>query len=75
MRNNRAPRQSPFVPRLIRPRDARRYLGMDKNRFNHEVRPGLKSVIVTNSMRGQTTTSGAMDARGKNPKGASHRTW
>jgi hypothetical protein len=30
---------SAIAPRLIRLRDAPRYLGMDKNRFNREVRP------------------------------------
>ena len=28
-------------PRLIRLRDAPAYLGMDKNRFNSEVRPSI----------------------------------
>lgn len=28
-------------PRLIRLKDASKYLGMDKNRFNREVRPRL----------------------------------
>src|SRR5208283_2518834 len=28
-----------LAPRLLRLRDAPRYLGMDKNRFNREVRP------------------------------------
>jgi len=31
----------PILPRLIRLRDASPYLGMDKNRFNKEVRPYL----------------------------------
>ena len=30
---------APFLPRFIRLRDAPSYLGMDKNRFNREVRP------------------------------------
>jgi hypothetical protein len=29
------------APRFVRLRDAPRYLGMDKNRFNRDVRPGL----------------------------------
>ena len=29
------------LPRVIRLRDAARYLGMDRNRFNREVRPSL----------------------------------
>jgi hypothetical protein len=33
-------------PRLIRLRDAPRYLGMDKNRFNREVRPHIISVPI-----------------------------
>jgi hypothetical protein len=36
----------PLVPRLIRLRDAPHYLGMDKNRFNSEVRPRLKFVPI-----------------------------
>lgn len=31
----------PLAPRFIRLRDAPHYLGMDKNRFNREVRPQL----------------------------------
>lgn len=33
-----------IAPRLIRMRDAPAYLGMDKNRFNSEVRPYLTEV-------------------------------
>ena len=33
-------------PRLIRFRDAPRYLGMDRNRFNNEVRPHLTVVPI-----------------------------
>lgn len=39
-------RTSPLLPRFIRLRDAPFYLGMDKNRFNHEVRPGLTSIPI-----------------------------
>jgi hypothetical protein len=35
-----------LLPRLIRLRDAPRYLGMDKNRFNREVRPRVKFVQI-----------------------------
>jgi hypothetical protein len=35
-----------FVPRFLRLRDAPRYLGMDKNRFNREVRPSVLAVRV-----------------------------
>ncbi len=35
-----------MLPRLIRFRDAPRYLGMDRNRFNTEVRPYLTEVPV-----------------------------
>jgi hypothetical protein len=35
-----------IVPRLIRLRDAPRYLGMDKNRFNREVRPFLTEIRI-----------------------------
>ncbi len=33
-------------PRLIRLRDAPTYLGMDKNRFNNEVRPLLTAIPI-----------------------------
>lgn len=33
-----------LMPRLIRMRDAPGYLGMDKNRFNSEVRPQLTEI-------------------------------
>ena len=33
-------------PRLLRLRDAPSYLGMDRNRFNQEVRPHLRSVPI-----------------------------
>jgi hypothetical protein len=35
-----------ILPRLIRLRDASRYLGMDPNRFNTEVRPQLIEVPI-----------------------------
>ncbi|MGO9568544.1 MAG: hypothetical protein ACLP5H_13480 [Desulfomonilaceae bacterium] len=35
-----------LLPRQIRLRDAPRYLGMDKNRFNAEVRPYLTEIPV-----------------------------
>jgi hypothetical protein len=38
--------RSSIVPRLIRLRDAPAYLGMDKNRFNREVRPHLIVVPI-----------------------------
>lgn len=34
------------LPRFIRYRDAPSYLGMDKNRFDEEVRPGLIEVPI-----------------------------
>jgi hypothetical protein len=34
----------PFLPRFIRLRDAPSDLGMDKNRFNREVRPLLSAI-------------------------------
>ena len=33
-------------PRLIRLRDAPKYLGMDRNRFNNEVRPYLVTLKI-----------------------------
>ena len=42
-----AQRPAPDIaPRLVRFRDAPRYLGMDRNRFNAEVRPYLTEVPV-----------------------------
>ncbi len=35
-----------IVPRLIRLRDAPRYLGMDKNRFNRDVRPRVIAIRI-----------------------------
>jgi len=35
-----------ILPRLIRLRDAPTYLGMDKNRFNAEVRPYLVEIPI-----------------------------
>jgi hypothetical protein len=35
-----------FAPRLLRLRDAPRYLGMDKNRFNREVRPWVTVIPI-----------------------------
>jgi hypothetical protein len=34
------------VPRFIRLRDAPRFFGMDKNRFNREVRPHLTEIRI-----------------------------
>ena len=39
-------RLGPLMPRLIRFRDAPRYLGMDRNRFNAEVRPSLTEIPI-----------------------------
>jgi hypothetical protein len=35
-----------IIPRLLRMKDAPSYLGMDKNRFNTEVRPFLISIPI-----------------------------
>ncbi|MGH8196365.1 MAG: hypothetical protein ACREQ8_18515 [Woeseiaceae bacterium] len=35
-----------FLPRLLRFRDAPRYLGMDRNRFNAEVRPYVTNIPI-----------------------------
>ena len=40
------PRHLHVLPRLIRLRDAPGYLGMDRNRFNAEVRPELTEVSI-----------------------------
>ncbi len=39
-------RSSTLLPRIIRFRDAPGYLGMDRNRFNAEVRPFLTEVPI-----------------------------
>jgi hypothetical protein len=39
-------RVTPLQPRLIRFRDAPYYLGMDRNRFNAEVRPSLTEIPI-----------------------------
>jgi len=39
-------RMPPLQPRLIRFRDAPGYLGMDRNRFNAEVRPALTEIPI-----------------------------
>jgi hypothetical protein len=35
-----------LLPRLVRFRDAPAYLGMDRNRFNREVRPNLTNIPI-----------------------------
>ena len=35
-----------FAPRVIRLKEASKYLGMDKNRFNAEVRPHLVEIPI-----------------------------
>ncbi len=35
-----------FQPRVIRAKDAHIYLGMDRNRFNHEVKPHLVAIPI-----------------------------
>ncbi len=35
-----------LLPRLVRLRDAPAYLGMDRNRFNREVRPRLTNIPI-----------------------------
>ncbi|MEW8693024.1 MAG: hypothetical protein AB2535_18460 [Candidatus Thiodiazotropha endolucinida] len=36
----------PILPRLLRLRDAPTYLGMDRNRFNAEVRPDVTEIRI-----------------------------
>jgi hypothetical protein len=45
-RTSRLAKSSPFLPRFIRLRDAPSYLGMDKNRFNRDVRPRLSAIPI-----------------------------
>ena len=41
-----AEEQQRLLPRIIRFRDAPFYLGMDRNRFNREVRPQLTQIPI-----------------------------
>ena len=66
MTESRARPASDIAPRIVRFRDAPRYLGMDRNRFNAEVRPQLTEVpigkqvsIGLNSTHGSRTISPA----------------
>jgi hypothetical protein len=43
---NKSRRQHAFPPRIIRHRDAPDYLGMDRNRFDAEVRPHLTEIPI-----------------------------
>ena len=45
-RTSRLAKSSAFLPRFIRLRDAPSYLGMDKNRFNRDVRPCLSAIPI-----------------------------
>jgi hypothetical protein len=40
------PKPPRLLPRFIRMRDAPAYLGMDKNRFNRDVRPQLAAIPI-----------------------------
>jgi hypothetical protein len=40
------PKPPRLLPRFIRMRDAPSYLGMDKNRFNRDVRPLLSAIPI-----------------------------
>jgi hypothetical protein len=44
--STREERPSALLPRILRFRDAPRYLGMDRNRFNAEVRPHLTEIPI-----------------------------
>jgi hypothetical protein len=72
---------APFQPRFIRLRDAPCYLGMDKNRFNREVRPSSprspsarreSPSIALTSTHGRMTIRAAMGIPRLNLKGESH---
>src|ERR1700685_499437 len=45
-RPSRRDKLARFIPRFIRLRDAPSYLGMDKNRFNRDVRPLLAAIPI-----------------------------
>jgi hypothetical protein len=46
IRSEFSPRAFAVLPRFIRLRDAPAYLGMDKNRFNRDVRPHLCAIPI-----------------------------
>ena len=46
MNNPVQPNRLKLVPRVIRAKDAHAYLGMDRNRFNLEVKPHLITVPI-----------------------------
>jgi hypothetical protein len=46
MSATKAGRHAPVIARLIRLRDAPHYIGMDRNRFNAEVRPFLTEIPI-----------------------------
>lgn len=39
-------RKSDFLPRVLRAGEAPQYLGMDRNRFNREVKPHLIAIPI-----------------------------
>jgi hypothetical protein len=41
-----------FEPRVIRVKDAHKYLGMDKTTFAKQIRPYLPTIHITNKSRG-----------------------
>ena len=46
MARSKGPDRPSFAPRIVRFRDAPAYLGMDRNRFNSEVRPQLTEIPI-----------------------------
>ena len=46
MARSKGPDRPSFAPRIVRFRDAPAYLGMDRNRFNSEVRPHLTEIPI-----------------------------
>ncbi|TAN84032.1 MAG: hypothetical protein EPN14_02475 [Gallionella sp.] len=46
MDDSTQPNRMEFLPRVIRARNAHVYLGMDRNRFNREVKPHLIAVPI-----------------------------
>jgi hypothetical protein len=46
MDDSTQPNRMEFLPRVIRAKNAHAYLGMDRNRFNREVKPHLIAVPI-----------------------------
>lgn len=70
------PSSTHFLPRFIRFRDAPRFFGMDKNRFNREIRPGLIEIRIGSQGKAfdrLEMEAAAEEYRCRNGRPAAHR--